>query len=372
MKDLIDSLERWRAEGRRAAVARVIDVEGSAPRGPGAAMAVADTGEIVGSVSGGCVEGSVLEAAQQALDSGTGSALEFGYSDDDAFAVGLTCGGTIRLFVEPFDWDAGVTADLAKALRSDEAFALGTVVSGPRTGAKVLQRANGPLIGTLGDPALDRTLTLDLPGELTTGATRIRHYGSRGETQGEDVEIFIESFVPPPRMIVFGAIDFSAALVRIAHVLGFRVTVCDARPAFATAARFPLAEAVVVDWPQRHLAALGDDLTARDAICVLTHDAKFDVPAIVAALKTDVGYIGVMGSRRTHRDRVERLRAEGVDAAGLSRLHSPIGLDIGARTPEETAIAICAELIADRTGREQILPLRASEGPIRGRTVGSS
>ncbi|HEX3898919.1 MAG TPA: XdhC family protein, partial [Mycobacteriales bacterium] len=300
MRELLASRDRWDAEGKRSAIARVVDVAGSGPRGPGAAMAVAEDGEIVGSVSGGCVEGAVVEAAQHVLAANEGALLSFGYSDDDAFAVGLTCGGTIQLYVEPFTWDAEINDALAAALHSGQPVALATVIAGPHSGAKLLQPDLGAAVGSLGSSALDEVVSRDLGGELAAGTSRVRHYGAHGETAREDVTIFVESFVPPPRMIIFGAIDFSAALVQVARVLGFRVTVCDARPAFATHARFPLADEVVVDWPQRHLAGVERTLTTRDVICVLTHDPKFDVPAIVAALETAVGYIGVMGSRRTH------------------------------------------------------------------------
>jgi xanthine dehydrogenase accessory factor len=175
--------------------------------------------------------------------------------------------------------------------------------------------------------------------------------------------VFVETYAPPPRMVIFGAVDFTAALTRVAKVLGYRVIVCDAREVFATKARFPYADEVVVDWPNRLLDEIGSTLGPRDAVCVLTHDAKFDVPAIVSALRTNVGYIGVMGSRRTHDSRTERLREAGVDEKGLARLHSPIGLNIGGRTPEETAISITAEIIATRTGREAA-SLRDTEGAI--------
>jgi xanthine dehydrogenase accessory factor len=372
MRELLGTLERWLAEGKSAAVARVVDIAGSAPREPGAAMAVANDSEIIGSVSGGCVEGAVVEAAEHAMATGEGALLSFGYSDTDAFAVGLTCGGTIQLFVEPFAWDGEVRRALASALAAEEAVALATVIAGPNTGAKLLLSPGGATVGGLGDPALDEVVARDASGELAAGTTRARHYGPHGEAWREDLTVFIESFVPPPRMIIFGAIDFSAALVKVAHVVGFRVTVCDARTAFATKARFPLADEVIADWPQRHLGEVGQTLTQRDAICVLTHDPKFDVPAIVSALETDVGYIGVMGSRRTHRERLERLLVAGVDADGIARLHSPIGLDLGARTPEETAISICAEIIAARAGRERIVPLKISEGSIHARTTGES
>lgn len=357
MRDLLDDLDRWAAAGRRVAVARVVDLEGSGPRQPGAAMAVADHGEVVGSVSGGCVEGAVVEAALDVLATGTGRLCTFGYSDDEAFAVGLTCGGTIHLFVEPW---APLPA-LDAALRAGRPVALATVVDGPHVGAKLLVPGG---VGTLGDVDLDRVVARDAEGELAAGTTSIRRYGRHGEARQEDVAVFVESFVPPPRLLVFGAVDFTAALVRVAKVLGYEVTVCDARPVFATARRFPHADEVVVDWPHRLLEKVGPSLTERDAVCVLTHDHKFDVPAIVAALGTGAGYIGAMGSRRTHAERVERLREAGVDDAALARLHAPIGLDLGARTPEETAVAICAEIIAARTGRTDVRPLRDTDGPI--------
>src|SRR5205085_6255121 len=202
-----------------------------------------------------------------------------------------------------------------------------------------------------GDPDLDRVAARDALAELAAGITTLRHYGLHGEARMQDVSVFIESFAPPPQMIVFGAVDFTAALVKVAKVLGYRVTVCDARAVFATHQRFPQADEVVVDWPDRYLAKIGSELGPRDAVCVLTHDHKFDVPAILAALDTKVGYLGAMGSRRTNADRLARLREAGLDDARLERVMAPIGLDIGARTPEETAISICGEIIASRTGR---------------------
>jgi len=255
---------------------------------------------------------------------------------------------------------------LAGAVRSERPVALATVIEGPGKGAKLLVHPGQAAEGSLGDPDLDRVVARDALGELAAGTTAVRHYGLHGEARETAVAVFVESFAPPPRMLVFGAVDFTAALVRVAKVLGYRVTVCDAREVFATRARFPEADEVVVDWPDRLLGRVGDDLTRRDAVCVLTHDAKFDVPALVAALATEAGYIGAMGSRRTHADRTVRLREAGVDAAGLARIRAPIGLDVGARTPEETAVSICAEIIADRTGRTEAKPLRTTAGPIHG------
>jgi xanthine dehydrogenase accessory factor len=254
---------------------------------------------------------------------------------------------------------------LAAAIRAEDPVALATVVEGPGelVGGKLVLRPGFSALGSLGDPDLDRVVTRDALGELAAGLSVTRHYGRHGEARQREVSVFIESFAPPPRMIIFGAVDFTAALARVAKILGYRVTVCDARPVFATHGRFPMADEVVVDWPNRYLAKVGADLGPRNAVCVLTHDPKFDVPAIVAALETDIGYLGAMGSRRTHEDRVSRLREAGVSEADLERVMAPIGLDIGARTPEETAVSICAEMIALRTGRTAP-SLRDAEGPI--------
>ncbi|MDQ1519858.1 MAG: xanthine dehydrogenase accessory factor [Actinomycetota bacterium] len=252
---------------------------------------------------------------------------------------------------------------LENALRSSEPVALATVVEGPHLGAKLLVRPGVAPAGTLGDVDLDRVVARDALGELESGLTSTRHYGEHGEAREQTVSVFSESFALPPRMVIFGAVDFTAALAKAGKLLGYRVTVCDARAVFATVARFPMADEVVNDWPDRYLHKVADELGPRDAVCVLTHDHKFDVPAIVAALGTRVGFIGAMGSRRTHAQRVERLRDAGVTDEEIARVMSPIGLDIGARTPEETAISICAEIIAKRTGR--VAPsLRDTAGPI--------
>ena len=259
--------------------------------------------------------------------------------------------------------DTPLFAVLRDSIRSESPVALATVIDGANVGAKLLVRPGHDPMGSLGDTDLDRVVERDVVGELAAGRTGIRHYGPQGQAREDDVSVFIESFAPPPQMVIFGAVDFTAALVRVCKFLGYRVTVCDARPVFATKRRFPTADEVVVDWPDRLLDRIGGSLGSRDAIAVLTHDAKFDVPAITSALVTDVGYIGVMGSRRTHDDRTARLVDAGVDPAGLERLRSPIGLDLGGRTPEETAISIVAEVIALHTGRD--LPaLRDTHGPI--------
>jgi xanthine dehydrogenase accessory factor len=325
-------------------------------------MAVNESSEVAGSVSGGCIEGAVVTEALELLDGGDPRIATFGFSDDDAFAVGLTCGGTVHLYIEVVGdwWDA-----VSEALRGGTPVALATVIDGPGAGAKLL---TGPdegaaVVGTLGDAELDRIATRDARGELASGTSAVRHYGPQGQAGERAVTLFIESFAQPPRMLVFGAVDFTGALCRVGKVLGYHVTVCDAREVFATATRFPHADEVVVDWPHRLLEAVGAELGPRDAIVVLTHDAKFDVPAITAALSTRAGYVGAMGSRRTTEDRAARLRAEGVTDADLARVNAPVGLDIGARTPEEVAISICAEIIASRAGRPAA-SLRDTAGPI--------
>ena len=252
---------------------------------------------------------------------------------------------------------------LRDALRAERPVALATVTAGTHLGAKLLVEPGGATLGSLGDPDLDRVVARDALGELAAGLTSTRHYGVHGEAREDAVSVFIESFAPPPRMIIFGAVDFTRALAQVAKVLGYRVVVCDARAVFATRQRFPMADEVVNDWPDRYLEKVGVELGPRDAVCVLTHDTKFDVPAIVGSLATGVGYLGAMGSRRTHERRTERLREAGVTDEGLARIMAPIGLDIGARTPEETAIAICAEIIAARTGRPAG-SLRSTSGPI--------
>ena len=267
---------------------------------------------------------------------------------------------------------AGLYESLRDAIKAEEPVALVTVVETEDEtvplGAKLLVRADhgDEPEGTLGHAELDRVVARDARAELDAGLSSTRHYGPEGQARQTEIGVFIESFAPPPRLLIFGAVDFTAALTRVGKVLGYRVVVVDARPVFATPQRFPMADEVVVDWPDRYLAAHGQDLGPRDAVCVLTHDHKFDVPAVVAALATRVGYLGAMGSRRTDTERRDRLREAGVTDDQFARLMAPIGLDIGARTPEETAVSICAEIIALRTGRRPP-SLRDTEGPIHAR-----
>ncbi|WP_314174985.1 XdhC family protein [Streptomyces winkii] len=370
MLDIAGELHRWADEGRAFAVATVVSVGGSAPRGPGAAMAVDSDGTAVGSVSGGCVEGAVYELCAEAIETGETVLERFGYSDEDAFAVGLTCGGVVDVLVTPVGTDAAdrtagdVFASALSAAARGEATAVARVARGPAEllGRPLLVHPGGSYEGGLGgDPRLDRTAAAEAVAMLETGRTGTVEVREDGSHCPGGLTLFVESCAPPPRMIVFGAIDFASALVRAGKFLGYHVTVCDARPVFATEARFPAADEIVVDWPHRYLRRTETD--GRTVLCVLTHDAKFDIPLLREALRMPVAYVGAMGSRRTHADRDQRLREAGVTERELALLRSPIGLDLGARTPEETALSIAAEIVAARRGGTGA-PLTGSGTPI--------
>jgi xanthine dehydrogenase accessory factor len=368
VRDILDTIAKWWSDGKTFGLATVVSTSNSAPRDPGAALAVEDGGEVIGSVSGGCVEGAVYELAGEVTESGQPVLQRYGISDDDAFAVGLTCGGILDIFVEPVSKSTfPELGDIAEAVGRGEPVAVATVISGPgQLGARrvIWGDPARPASGSLGSgQRLDTAADDDVRGMLAQGLTGIRRYGEHGERLGDELAVFVHSFAPPPRMFVFGAIDFAAAVARVGKFLGYHVTVCDARPVFATKPRFPDADQVVVDWPHRFLA--GVEVDARTVICVLTHDPKFDVPVLEVALRTPAGYVGAMGSRRTHEDRLERLRAIGLTDGELARLRSPIGLDLGARTPEETAVSIAAELIQLRWGGTG-QALTETEGRIHG------
>jgi xanthine dehydrogenase accessory factor len=317
VRDLLPTLARWHADGRRVAIATVVERRGSAPRDPGASLALNDLGEIAGSVTGGCVEPAVIREAQEVLDGAPARLREYGIADDAAFDVGLACGGTVVILVALLD--TALVPALARVVEEDGAAALTLAAGGDRLGAQELHEHPAGSIARL----------------LEAGESAL------ADVDGEPV--FVHALTPRPAMYVFGAIDHAAALARVGKLLGYRVTVCDARAAFVTRERFPDADELVVEWPDRFLRSAPVD--AVSVICVLTHDEKFDVPALIAALETPAVYIGAMGSKVTTADREERLRAEGVDDAGLGRIHAPIGLAIGARSPEEVAVAIGAEIV---------------------------
>ena len=325
MKDVLDTLERWVDEGLRFATATVVRTERSAPRDPGAVLAVSEKGEVAGSVTGGCVEPAVYEEAQAVLAGGSPKLLEYGIADDEAFEVGLPCGGTVHIFVDTLD--PVLVAPIAAAVREERPVALAVNVEGPSIGEKHLVYADSS----------DN-------GEVVSKARTLLGRGQTGFVTVGDTEVFVSSFAPRPRMYVFGAIDFASSLASLGRFIGYHVTVCDARAKFVTPERFPDVDELVVDWPDRFLASAPVD--ERTAICVLTHDAKFDVPILKHALATNAGYVGAMGSRRTTERRAERLREEGVTEEDLARVHAPIGLPIGSRSPEEVAVAIAAEIVS--------------------------
>ncbi len=411
MLEVLRDVAAWHARGCRVAIARVVDTVGSAPREPGATMAINDRGEVSGSVSGGCVEGAVASEALACLGvsevtTRSGSVLEidtqgvvtesivhtFGYSDDEAFSVGLTCGGTLRILIETQDLER--YSLVCRLLESKTAFVRVTVIAAQsaagvleqtpdqsawlsqegisayevhgglaKIGATLIVVDGQAVLTQIEASELEVVLLRDAIAALESGLTTVRHYGRNGQAKLDELEVLFEVFAPPPQMLIFGAVDFTLSLARLAKMLGYRVTVCDARPLFATKKRFPMVDDVTVGWPNAVFETLATPLGSRDAVCVLTHDPKFDIPAITESLKTKVGYLGAMGSRRTCDERLKRLIDLGYGEDALDRIMAPIGLGIGARTPEETAVAIMAEIISKRY---QKVPtsLRNSSGPI--------
>lgn len=358
MLELLATIRAWQREGHDVALATLVAVSGSAPRDPGVAFAVCSDGRLAGSISGGCVESALFDEAREVLRAKRARAVEYGLSDDDAQAVGLTCGGRLRLLVEPLD--AGLCARVEAAQDRVLALALRLDVGG--IGARMAVFAD-TTVGTLGNAKLDGAAATEVRDGGAIVEPHLRTYGEAGEPHG-NVEIYVERVAAPPEMYVFGAIDFAGAMVRVGNLLGYHVSVCDARPAFATRQRFPHAARVIVQWPDEFLKSAPID--ERTAIIALTHDEKFDIPLLAAALRSRAGYVGAMGSRATHERRVQRLREAGVTRDELARLSAPIGLDIGARTPEETALAIGAEIVAQRNGRSGGR-LTGGSGTLRGR-----
>jgi len=373
MRDVLTKLLPWWQSGEPVGVGTVIATFRSAPRPAGASMLVGPGGEAVGSVSGGCVEGAVYELAEQVLEDRRPVLQRYGVSDEDAFTVGLTCGGILDVFVEVIDQQSfPELGDVAADIEAGQPVAVATVVSHDDetwVGRRLIVRPEDyPTVtsGSIGSSRADDAVAADARGLLAAGRNETLHYGPDGQRRGDGMAVFVSSYAPKPRMLVFGAIDFAAAVARVGSFLGYHVTVCDARPVFATASRFPDADEVVVKWPHKFLAEEVETgrIDGRTVICVLTHDPKFDVPVLETALRLpDVAYVGAMGSRRTHEDRLARLAEAGLTDVELSRLSSPIGLDLGARTPEETAISIAAEIIAAHWGGHGDR-LSEAEGPI--------
>jgi len=324
MRDLLPTLATAAAADERVAVASVAKVYRSAPRQAGSAMALFEDGRILGSVTGGCVEPDVLAHAREVLDGAPPRLVPYGIADEDAFQVGLPCGGQVDIFVE--EMDPGLARTLAADVAAERPVAYVTVVAGPGHGTR---RAVHP-----GDDAGHPLVAAALPMLLA---------GDTGLTQVGDDTVLVTALVPRPAMYVFGAIDHASAVASIGRFLGYRVTVVDAREAFLTPQRFPDADELVVEWPHRFLEAAPVD--RRTVVCVLTHDQKFDVPALRVALSTDAGYIGALGSRRTTERRHLRLLEEGLTEDELARVHAPIGLPIGSKTPEEVAVAVAAEIV---------------------------
>ncbi|UKA53735.1 XdhC family protein [Arthrobacter sp. FW305-BF8] len=404
MLDLMPSLAGWRPaeSGERCAVATIITASGSVPRPPGTSMLVSESGEILGSLSGGCVEGAVVASALEVMADG-GTRLEaFGFSREDAFAVGLTCGGELEVHIQPLDGSAAglgtlrkfaggdLNRPLALIRRVDAGTELPAALVIPDPGTFGIAES-AELAALLGLDALNlspearrealHAAAAQLEPLLRGGRTglvrlappegcglsgRGAHGTEGGATSTEPVTLLVESRLPQARLLVFGANDFGAALVPAAKLLGYRVTLCDARPAFAAQERFAAADEVATEWPHRYLAAeaAAGRIDSRTVICVLTHDPKFDIPLLQEALELDVAFVGALGSRRSHRQRIDGLLEAGVAPERLARLHSPIGLDLGAVTPAEVAVSITAELIAARTGSAICPPLRDGSGPI--------
>lgn len=370
MRDLVADVLAWQAAGHRVALATQVAVRGSAPMALGARMAISDGGEVSGSISGGCVEASVVTDALGVIESGRARRVTYGVDADELGGVGLTCGGEITVFVAPLSPDtpdAPVLATLRRHLEEGSGVAWATVLDGndPATppgappGASLVVDDLGTPTGSLGDATIDEAAVAAAAAALTAGATgEQRLAGAEG-----GCTVFIDAIVESPRLIVFGAVEFARALTDLAAVLGYRSVVVDHRATFATAARFPHAGEILVCRPEEFFAST--PLTPRDVICVLTHDPKVDEPALCAAVRSPARYVGAMGSRRTTADRARRLRHAGLSAEEVAAIHAPIGLDLGATTPAETALAILAEVVADRSGRRGE-PLGGTDAPIHG------
>lgn len=354
----------WLGDGRPLAVATLVETEGSSPLEEGAMMLVDGDDNIEGSVTGGCVEGALVAEAHEVLSGAEPRVRTYGISDELAGSVGLMCGGTVHIFVERIEGEPReMLASVLSAALEERPAAVATLLDGADAGAR-LAVIEGEPAGSLGLEFLDKTVTRETRGMLEQGITGIRRYGEDGAAMGSDLRVAVRSFAEPPRMVIFGAIDFSVATATLARALGYRVTIVDPREPFIRSPRFAAAAEVVVDWPDRYLG--GQSLDERDVVLVFSHDSKLDEPALIAGLESGAGYVGALGSRRTQEQRVERLLAAGVGQEEIDRIAAPCGLDIGARTPPETAVSILGEVIANQNARAAER-LSRTEGPIHTR-----
>ncbi len=361
-----DVLVDWLQDGRRFVQALLVAVEGSAPLPVGAMLVVGEDGAIEGSITGGCVESSVVQESEAILAGERGSGvLTYGISDELAGTVGLMCGGIVHIFVDELDPDAARIEQAAlRAHAQGRPVAIATALDGDAAGAR-LAIIDDQVLGTLRGPELlDRNVAREARGLLEEGRTTVRRFGADGATLGDERPVHIRAYARPPKMMIVGAIDFSAAIAPFAAQIGFEVTICDARDRFVRSSRFSSVAHVRIGWPQEIIGEVS--LGPRDVVLVFTHDPKFDEPALLAALATGAGYIGALGSRKTTADRERRLRLAGASDDDLSRIHAPCGLDIGSRTAEETAISVLAEIISMRA-RRAAAPLRETSGPIHAR-----
>jgi xanthine dehydrogenase accessory factor len=344
MKDLLTELELWQSQGEEVALATVVQVSRSAPRPPGARLGVTRSGRLTGSVSGGCVEADVFERAMQVLDSGQAFLASYGISDELGFQVGLSCGGSIDVLIEPFALGEELAA-LGQAQEQQQAAVYATALAPPSILGRKLTLVTGQEpVGSI-SPGLDSYIVQEAELLMQAGGTRVVAIpGDQGEAR-----VFLEAFLPPPGLVIIGATHTAISMARIASEVGFQVTVIDARSVLATEDRFPNVHRLIRAWPDEAMAGL--PLGSQSSVVVLTHDPKFDIPALACALRASAGYIGALGSRVTHQQRKAQLLEQGFSEADLERIRAPIGLDIGARTPAELAVAILAEVLAVRYGR---------------------
>jgi xanthine dehydrogenase accessory factor len=354
----------WLREGRRVAAGLLASVDGSAPLDVGASVYIDEGGSVEGSITGGCVESAVAQEALEIIETGGAPKLiTYGISDELAGTVGLMCGGIVHVFVHELRGDArDVTIAALEAVLEERPAAVATLLDGDQAGGKLYVDAEHH-VGSLGGPSLlEKNVEREARGLIQQGRTTIRTFGEDGASLGTGLRVHVTAYAERPRMVIFGAIDFASALAPLAKNVGYRVTIADPRKAFLSSARFTSNSDAIEAWPDEALE--GMTLGPRDAVLVFTHDPKLDVPALTAAFATGAGYIGALGSRKTTADREVRLREAGATEADIERVYAPCGLDIGASTVEETAIAVLAEIVASRAGRSGV-PLREAEGSIR-------